>query len=460
MKLHSVRELYELRNVPSMRPRRGVVRIFEAHGQFGLCDATGQVWPVRLTGDLSIFQGTIGSVFKVEFQIVQDKLTNPAQATADVMTVHLDSHAAGSSQAPWLTPIIPDPRLYRFQVDTTEGQTRTQFMRNPTSERFARLMDRVGAMEAARAFFKASGYHEFDSPTLVSSGGVERYLSTFQTEYTDHRLGRFVMQLPTSPEFALKKLVTEGCRRLYAMTHAFRNHGELSFQHEPEFLMLEWYRISECFESLMRETQKLVEWISTSFTLSEALPSGDWPRFNVSDLFEQLIGIELADMDTPERFREKASPKSPSIVDSDTWDDVFCKLFMDCIEPFLLQQRACFVTHYPANMGALAALNEHDSRFVDRFELYLKGVEICNGYRELIDGTQYKERVSSTRLSRPDVLDDPLFENCFAVGLYPCVGNALGLDRLISVLMGPLPLQETVPWPFVSRFPAESIAIE
>lgn len=461
MKLYSVRELFELRRISSLKARVSLVRLFEYQGRAGMCDASGVVWPIALSGAVpSLAAQQEGCVFRVEMRPNTEsspKVSSPLDA---ILEVHVIDKAAGVMRAAWFLSLIPDPRTCPALLTLSPTAQATEFRRTPTSSRFSLLAQREEMLATVRSFFKSAGYNEFDPPVLVASGGVERYLNSFQTEYIDHRDHRTLMQLPTSPEFSLKKLVTEGCSKLFAMTHAFRNRGELARRHEPEFLMLEWYRIGESFESLMSETQALIEKLSTCASSSLSLPQGAWPRFRVHDLFLQLVGLDLSAMDDVHRFRHEARPKSPSIVDTDTWDDVFCKLFMELIEPFLAEQKACFVTHYPARMGALAALSENDQGFVDRFELYLNGIEICNGYRELVDGEEYSRRVAATRSERPELCEDPLFESCFAVGMYPCVGNALGLDRLIAVLLGQSTLNSVLPWPFASRFPSGSIALE
>jgi lysyl-tRNA synthetase class 2 len=460
MKLYSARELFELRRIPSVKPRVAYVRLFEIHGKAGLCDGSGTVWPISLAGQVPPLSELSGCIFQIEMRLSWQSGTQPSASEIETLKIHVIGQVAGRAQTPWLTPVIPDPRSHSVLVDVEPTTQKSLFRRNACSQRLTHLKLREELMAAVRSFFGSAGYREFDPPTLVASGGVERYLNSFQTEYLDHRNKLTAMQLPTSPEFSLKKLVTEGCARLYAMTHAFRNQGELARHHEPEFLMLEWYRVGESFESLMIETQSLVEKLAIVSHSDVSLPAGHWPQFTVHELFKKLAHIDLAKMSDAQVFQQSARPLSPSIVDTDTWDDVFCKLFMELVEPFLAQQKACFVTQYPARMGALAALNAHNPFYVDRFELYINGIEICNGYRELVDGVEYARRVAETRTERPEVFEDPLFENCFAVGMYPCVGNALGLDRLISLFLRGGNLQSSVPWPFASRFPAGSIALE
>lgn len=210
----------------------------------------------------------------------------------------------------------------------------------------------------------------------------------------------------------------------------------------------------------MKETQKVVETVAQAVASVHALPQEPWPRYTVEELFRDLMQLDLKVLADTEEFREKAALRSMSIVATDTWDDVFCKLFMEFVEPFLKSEMACFVTNYPKRMGALAATSKSDSFYVDRFELYVLGAEICNGYRELVDTKDYHSRLQGLTAERPEIFLDPQFDSCLTRGIYPCVGNALGLDRLIAILMGANSIQEILPWPFASRFLPRTVALE
>jgi lysyl-tRNA synthetase class 2 len=225
-------------------------------------------------------------------------------------------------------------------------------------------------------------------------------------------------------------------------------------------MMLEWYRIGGTLEDLIRETEKLIADIASGLLGTASLPRRPWPVFSVRELFNSILDIDLEKMSDVQIFRDSASHRCTSVVPTDSWDDVFCKLFMEFVEPILAQKEACFVAYYPQQMGALAAKNTKLNGVVDRFEAYIGGVEICNGYRELIDYEDFLKRVSLVEIERNDISRDPLFEAAMRSGLYPCVGNALGLDRLIAVLRGERDLQSILPWPFASRFPNSTIALE
>lgn len=462
MKIYSLKEHYELRNTRSLRLRQGMGRYFHHKGKPGFLDGSGAVWPVNIeleTPKNELKQGCVYR-FAVTGDGVQQSRVSKYRDHETLLVISSLKLESGDETVEWEFTDLPDPRSrpdFQGNESATQG---TFFFLSLTSKRIDCIAQRSFALQKARTYFLTRAYIELDPPQLVLSGGVERYLNTFTTEYCDHRGQTWTMELPTSPEFSLKKIIAEGCQRVFALAHSFRNNGELSKHHEPEFMMLEWYRLGADFVSLLAETQGLILEIASGLQGAISLPKDSWPVFRVPDLFMQILNLDLSECTEVEVFRDKAKSLCRSIVGSDTWDDVFCKLFMEFIEPFLEQQIACFVTHYPVQMGALAAKNNELPGTVDRFEAYIFGVEICNGYRELIDDSEYKKRTDLIVSERSDVVLDPMFAKVMRVGLYPCVGNALGLDRLIAVLRGDKNIKATLPWPFLSRFPKSSVACE
>ncbi|MEN9824736.1 MAG: hypothetical protein RI953_481 [Pseudomonadota bacterium] len=462
MKIYSLKEHFELRNTRSLQPRSGLGRFFEFRNKPGFADSSGSVWPVVIDSadkHLDLKSGCIYS-FKAAGQLNERQVVSKYRDTETFLVFSGLCHESGGGAGGWTLNRVADPTTVTDLTNAPESKSGTFFFQTGTSRRLRMIHRRSEAIQRTRTFFLQRGYLELDSPSLVVSGGVERYLKTFKTQYEDHRGQKWQMELPTSPEFALKKIVAEGAQRVFSLAHAFRNCGELSRHHDPEFMMLEWYRVGGDLKSLLAETQRLILDLADELQCAFALPLKDWPIFNVPQLFESILAINLLQHSDVEHFRTAAARKCSSIVDSDTWDDVFCKLFMEFIEPFLAQQKACFVTHYPEQMGALAAKSLDLQGCVDRFEAYIDGIEICNGYRELIDDVEYCKRAVSVKNTRADVSLDPQFESVMRTGLYPCVGNALGLDRLICVLQGDSDIQANLPWPFESRFPTSTIALE
>ncbi len=462
MKFYSAKEHFELRNSRSLNGRAGVGRFFRYEDHWGFTDGSGAVWPVLFDQSSeadSIVEGCVYS-FTVFGRSSAQKTVSKYRDNETFLVVTRPQYEAGAESARWHLPLVDSPlNLPRFS-GLENPFLGTAFIESATSQRLQILGQRSSAIRRARSFFCARGYLDLDPPQLVASGGVERYLTTFKTEYRDHRGQLWPMELPTSPEFSLKKIVAEGASRVFSLTHAFRNGGELSIHHDPEFMMLEWYRQDDNMSSLIEETQALILEISSAVQGKISLSQESWPVFTVSELFQSVLDMKLEALTDVNLFRERAKAKCLSVVETDTWDDVFCKLFMEFIEPYLATKTACFVTHYPEQMGALAAKSQSAAGFVDRFEAYVAGVEICNGYRELLDEKDFLDRKQSILAQRQDVSNDPQFESIMNVGLYPCVGNALGLDRLIAVLLGCKNIQTLLPWPFASRFRSSTIALE
>jgi lysyl-tRNA synthetase class 2 len=462
MRVYSLKEHFELRNIKSLSGRAGSGRFFKFKNYAGFSDGSGAVWPVLIADNTKVEELIEGCVysFRVRGLPKTQGLISKYRDNETFLSLSEISFESGSEASEWSLFSVTDPLslpLFRGTENPLIGST---FLETETSRRLQLLSHRAEALRRARNFFRLRGYVDLDPPQLVVSGGIERYLKTFKTEYCDHRGQTWQMELPTSPEFSLKKIVAEGASRVFALTHAFRNEGELSKHHDPEFMMMEWYRAGDDFNSLIAETEEFIREIGSVIQGRETLPADGWPVFTVSELFHTLLKMKLDEFREVESFRRAAMTKCKSIVCTDTWDDVFCKLFMEFVEPFLSERRACFVKEYPEQMGALAAKATARQGYVDRFEAYIFGVEICNGYRELLDSQDFLVRRDNVVSQRPDVSVDPQFECVMNVGLYPCVGNALGMDRLIALLLGKKSMQDALPWPFASRFGRASIALE
>lgn len=422
---YDLKTIFELRKTKPLSCRVSVGRVFFQNGQMGLFDASWSLFPVKKRTDVST-----GDVVVCELTFETDEFE----------ISRILNHVP--CKGPWTNAVIPDP------LSTTAfGKSR-----------FSLIKKRTQALQRTKQFFENRSFDNIETPTLVPSGGVETYLHSFSTQYQDHRGHNWPLQMPTSPEFALKKILTEGLSKVFQLSRAYRNAGELSPHHEPEFIMLEWYRTNATLGDMLNDTRKLVHTLA-EFLGSELELPGSWQTFRVDELFADLLGLRLEQLQDRNDFYKKAKSKSISLVDTDDWDSIFCKLFMEKIEPFLEKQKACFVSHYPIQMGALAA-QEPGKPFVERAEAFVCGVEICNAYLELVDADQLIARFDKTNALRRDVARDPVFENAMKFGLPPCAGNALGIDRLIALLLGQKEIATLYPIPFLSQFPKQTVASE
>jgi len=278
------------------------------------------------------------------------------------------------------------------------------------------LRARATVLRAVRRWFDDHGYLEVATPVLVPSPAMEEHLHPVQAE------GGW---LRTSPEFALKRVVAAGLPRIYEIGPCFRDreHGPW---HGREFTMLEWYRVGAGPAEVMEEVQAVVK--AVAHAVGGPIPN-PWRRVTVRDLFREVTGIDLAE----------ASASDLSDHDGDHWDDAFFRRWVEEVEPRL--HGAVFVTEWPASQAALAQVrSDGDWPVAERFEVFLNGVELANGFHELLDAHEQRRRFAEANLHRvaageePHPVDEAFIE---AVGRMPKVtGIALGLDRLVAALCG------------------------
>ncbi|MES2616226.1 MAG: amino acid--tRNA ligase-related protein [Bdellovibrionota bacterium] len=457
--LKNLKTLFELRKTNSLSARTCCGRVFFYEGKMGLCDASSTLWPVFLAENYTPPSLQEGDVISFTSQFIYKSHEGVDKKYDDLhyllVVQEIIEHTPCLEE--WENSVYasPIPNLSQFKLKDTNH---TCFYKSPTKYRFRIIQSRSRALERTKKFFLNRNFVEIESPTLVPSGGYEDYINPFVTEYTDHKGKKTQLQLPTSPEFALKKILAELTPQIFQISRAYRNGGELSIWHEPEFFMLEWYRMGASLKDILNDTQNLV------MTLAEYLGSNleipkNWPRFRVDELFKNILNIDLNLLQNKDDFYKIAKPLSFSVVETDSWVDIFCKLFMEKIEPYLKEQKACFVTHYPVQMAALAAV-EKDTNFALRGEAFLHGIEICNAYQELVDAKILQDRVLKSKELRPNLMQDELFENAMNFGLPPCAGNALGIDRVIALLLGEKNISSLYPIPFLAQFPKGVVAEE
>jgi lysyl-tRNA synthetase class 2 len=327
-----------------------------------------------------------------------------------------------------------------------------------------RLRRRRLLVQGIHTLLAAMGYEEVETPTLVATPGLEPAIQAFRTELIPEMgaLPRRPLWLHTSPEFAMKRLLADGWQRIYQLTRVFRN-GEVSPTHNPEFTMLEFYRSAADYRDIMDDLERLVR---SSATVLEQPPRIDWrgasvhleepfERVSVRDAMLRETGIDIRQHAEAKSLAEAARSRGFHVPDGQpSWDDVFFAVFLSAVEPKLGIPRPTFLIEYPAHMAALARLNPNDPSVAERFELYVGGLELANGFSELTDAVEQRRRFiveqSERKLAGKEVypLDERFLE---AVGrLPPCSGVAVGVDRLAMLLTGATSIAD------VLLFPAES----
>jgi elongation factor P--(R)-beta-lysine ligase len=294
-----------------------------------------------------------------------------------------------------------------------------------------------------RQFFESQGFFEIETPLFVPSPGMEEHLHGFKTEYINHQGESETYYLPTSPEFAIKKALGSGFENVFEIARSFRNHGELGKLHHPEFNMLEWYRTDADYQDVMTDTENLIHFLVEHFpTHHYANFSWELPfkKRTIAQVFIDEVNIDLAKgLDDFSYWKRSAEERlGVQIPNDDTFDDIFFRLWIQCIEGKLGQTQPEIVYDYPAHMSALSKIKSDNPRWAERFELYIRGIEIGNAFSELTDSNEQESRFIHANLEREKMGYPPHpvdYELIRAVGkMKPTGGIAIGIERLLMVL--------------------------
>ncbi|HTA64233.1 MAG TPA: EF-P lysine aminoacylase EpmA [Xanthomonadaceae bacterium] len=297
-----------------------------------------------------------------------------------------------------------------------------------------------------RTFFEARGVLEVETPILSQAGNTDPNIESFRAQFDGHvGAGSRERWLRTSPEFPLKRLLAAGIGDCYELGRVFRN-GEAGRRHNPEFTMLEWYRVGWDHRLLMRETAELVR--------AALALVGRMARVRESTyrgLFLAALGIDpLCAEEDALRAPLEGIAIDPSGLRRDDWLDL---LLTHRIQPAFARDELLLVHDYPASQCALAKIRRDDPPVAERFEVYLGPAELANGYHELTDAAEQRtrfERDRALRAQRGDVLP-PLDECLLAAleqGLPDCAGVALGVDRLLGTMLDTDAIASTLAFPF------------
>lgn len=297
-----------------------------------------------------------------------------------------------------------------------------------------RLQQRADLLQAVRSFFRGRAYTEVDTPVRLPVLLPEIHIKPFSSE------GWF---LQTSPELCMKRLLAQGCRRLFQICHCFRKE-EAGRYHQSEFTLLEWYHVGWGYAELMRECEEFVRFLVSTCnelpgcagqdilrrgerTISLA---GPWERLSVQEAFRRYARLPLA-----EALRQ----------------DLFDLLLVTEIEPHLGWQQPVFLYDYPTELASLAKRRAEDPTVAERFELYIAGIELANGFSELTDPVEQRQRFAE------QILRSQAEGNAYAAmperfladlgNLEETAGVALGLDRLMLLLLGCTHVAEVIALP-------------
>jgi lysyl-tRNA synthetase class 2 len=356
-------------------------------------------------------------------------------------TAAVSVHLAGGEEALPLYALVEvvgrsrDGALHDATAEVVGGPLRDApaadgdlfFLAAGDGRRARALALRSKALGAVRRWFDGEGFLEVDTPTMVPSPGLDPHLGAFAVEGRGY--------LTTSPEYQMKRLLSAGFARIYQLGRSYRD-DELGPSHEPEFALLEWYRAFAGAEEVMADTESMVAEVARALLGTTRLPirggrvvdvAPPWERLSVEEAYRRYAGAALDDLDEAQFFR----------------------LMVETVQPSLGAERPVFLTRWPASMASLARLCPDDPRYAERFEAYVDGLELCNGFGELTDAVEQRARLERDQATRreaglPVYPIDERFLAALEDGVPPSGGNALGVDRLVLLLAGASALEDVV----------------
>ncbi len=295
-------------------------------------------------------------------------------------------------------------------------------MKNP---KLANLERRAAVVHLIREFFSAHGYLEVETPLRIPAPLPEAHIEVIPAD-------GWVLQ--PSPEICMKRLLAAGGAKIFQVCKSFRR-SERGRRHLPETTMLEWYAAGQTYADLMAGCEELIRFIAAGLGMGVTMSyqgltvdlAGPWPRLTVADAFRRFASISAEEALVQGRFDEVMGIE---------------------IEPNLGRERPIFLTDYPAEKASLARLKPGQPEVAERFELYIGGLELCNGFSELNDAAEQRRRFAAERemIRKAGGAVYPFPEKFLEAlaHLPPCAGNALGVDRLVMLFCDAVAIDEVV----------------
>jgi len=308
------------------------------------------------------------------------------------------------------------------------------------------IRSRARFLAKIRAYFEQTGVVEVETPVCSFHAATDPAIESFQLTYSGPGFpAPQPLYLQTSPEFPMKRLLAAGSGAIYQICKAFRN-GESGRQHNPEFTLLEWYRPGFNHHQLMEDVATLVNSVLPKPRAVEYL--------SYSEIFMYYLNIDPYHATTSElqqcaKQHHIADAERLDLTSKDGWLDL---LLTHCIEARLGQNRLSFVYDYPASQASLAKIGTSSPPLAERFELYLEGMELANGFHELTDADEQRQRFNQDLEQRriqgqPTVPMDKNLLAAMTAGLPDCAGVALGIDRLLMQITHATHIDEVLSFP-------------
>lgn len=321
------------------------------------------------------------------------------------------------------------------------------------------FLKRSGIIQAIRTFLLDRDFLEVETPMMQPvPGGAEA--TPFVTHHNALGMDLF---LRIAPELYLKRLVIGGFERVFEINRSFRNEG-VSSRHNPEFTMLEFYQAYARYEDLMDITEEMFRYVALEVTGSTSIPyQGDtidmgakWRRMTLASALEEIGGIDASLLNNRDKLLELAASNGIKVTKTGRLGKIITKLFDVLVEPKLLQPT--FIIGYPVEVSPLSRRNETEPNLTDRFELFIAGHEIANGFSELNDPADQKERFLQQAADREagdkaaHYMDKDYIE-ALEYGMPPTAGEGIGIDRLVMLFTNAASIREVILFPHMK--PAE-----
>lgn len=318
---------------------------------------------------------------------------------------------------------------------------------------------RADTLRAIRAFFRKNNVLEVDTPTLSRATVPDPFIESFQTQYIPltQTMQSNDFYLHTSPEFPMKRLLAAGSGSIYQISKVFRQ-GESGKMHNPEFSLLEWYRHGWNHQQLMNEVNQLFRLL-----LLPHIELDETRYISYEEVFQNRLGINPHTASKKDLLNCAANAGLANVLDTSEHRDRFLELlFSHIIEPALgkggngeqsNKPHICFLYHYPASQASLAKTSIHKGQLVaERFEVFIDGMELGNGFHELNDAQEQKQRFVQDNQARKlmRLKEIPMDENFLqAVAELPdCAGVAVGIERLLMVMTQAQHINDVIAFPF------------
>lgn len=338
-------------------------------------------------------------------------------------------------------------------VETRYRQRYLDLIANPRTKEV--FLKRIQIIQRIREFFTARGFYEVETPMLhpIPGGATAKPFKTY------HNALDMDLYLRIAPELYLKRLVIGGLERIFEINRSFRNEG-ISTLHNPEFTMLEFYQSYATYLEMMEMTEELICALVKEIYGQFSIPyqgkdidfTPPWKRIRFEDSLLEIGGLDPGVLREPSKAIEAAKGLHLELKKGTSHGRVLADLFKEVVEPHLHQPT--FVTHYPTAVSPLSRRNEENPDLVDRFELFIAGREIANGFSELNDPIDQRERFLQQISERGEEADASLlldedFLLALEFGMPPTAGEGIGIDRLVMILTDSPSIRDVIFFPLL-----------